>query len=723
MLGRLIERLFVEVRADMSDLSKDLSQGVTKTKQATTQMATSWNQVSTQIGQLTKSLNQGTITQGQYTAQMNRLSSAMKGLAGSYQAAQKQVWGFAAASQAAQRGIVPAMNPAPLKNFGRSAGQARMQIQNLGFQINDIGQTLATGMNPLTVLIQQGSQILQIYSGQGGVKAAFSDLAGIFTKIARHPAVAAIAAMALGMRALQDEINKTSKVTVSFMDTVKAVFQTLGDYIWPLIEGPVKGIAKAFQWVGSLIAEYFPKVMNVVIQAAVIAAKAIGATWDLLPMLWADAWSAIKNVGLDAIEYLINLVTQTLVPPILKGVDKIIGGFLFAYDSIRIVWSNLPGILSQAIAGAVNWVVSGTEKMVNAAIEGVNKLIAGLQYLINFVGADKALELFGFSGEIGKLDPVSLNGWKMESENTVKDVASQLGKAAADSFNGEFTQKMAIEPTDLSGMKNASSQAWGELGRRVSESYEETTDMDYMGKFFKDIKADAIANAQKRLNEELDKTEGSGGRAAKGLGKAKKEIEMIDEVLKEMEEALSQVLDDLSSAFTDTLLWGESLREGLAEVFRGIATDLMTSGIRELMGEIFGIKGEGLGGLGNFIASIMGIPISSKMVKAPGRATGGTARAGNPYWKDELGPELFVPAVDGRVLNAADSARVAVAASRGGAPQVTIQNFNGSQVRASAISRDEILVMIEDAAPGIVTRSVSATRKSMSKSKSGWGIS
>lgn len=52
----------------------------------------------------------------------------------------------------------------------------RQASANLIFQLNDIGVSLTSGMNPLMVAIQQGSQIATIYgSGQGGLGAALKE--------------------------------------------------------------------------------------------------------------------------------------------------------------------------------------------------------------------------------------------------------------------------------------------------------------------------------------------------------------------------------------------------------------------------------------------------------------------------------------------------------------------------------------------------------------------
>ena len=83
MIGRLIERLFVEVRADLSKLSADLRQGVTQSTGATTKMAMSWKQVDRAVASLQRQMQRGKITQSQYTSEMNRLASTMKNAAGS----------------------------------------------------------------------------------------------------------------------------------------------------------------------------------------------------------------------------------------------------------------------------------------------------------------------------------------------------------------------------------------------------------------------------------------------------------------------------------------------------------------------------------------------------------------------------------------------------------------------------------------------------------------
>lgn len=557
MIGRLIERLFVSVRADMTDLSRDLSQGMAQTRAATNSMAMSWNQVSTKVDELTRSLDRGKITQSQYTSEMNRLASTMKVVAGSYREAQREVWGYASAAQAAQRAAVPAFDTRPVQAFTRSAGQARMQMMNLGYQLNDIGMTLATGMNPMTVMIQQGSQIAQIYGGQGGVSQALKDLSQLIGILARR--LWPIAAIAAGFGILTREINKTADGTVTFMDTTRAVFQVVGRYIGALIGGPVSYLKDAFETVLDFIAEWFPRVMNGVIGATVAAVRIIGATWDLLPDLWHDTWTAVKNTILEVTEAIINFITQEMVPGIARGLDRVLQAFTFAYEAVKIVWMQLPEIMQDAIGGAVNRVVDGVEKLVNGAIDGINKLIEGLQSIIDFVGADRALEFFGFSGNLPTISEQDLSQWRMETGEALNNTAEQLGEAAGRIFNTKMLEEaLRIDPTDLSGYMGTYRNAFGELGRRVNEILSESMNFDYMGQFFEDVRTQAIENALARIADGMEDVGSAAERAA----------EEVRTLMEDMQEGLETAADNLAQVFGNAF-------ERLAETGRFTFSDFI----------------------------------------------------------------------------------------------------------------------------------------------------
>lgn len=110
------------------------------------------------------------------------------------------------------------------------------------------------------------------------------------------------------------------------------------------------------------------------------------------------------------------------------------------------------------------------------------------------------------------------------------------------------------------------------------------------------------------------------------------------------QQQFEQAIDGIADAFAGALVAGESLRDGLAQVFKQIAADILRSGIRAALVDQFSATGGGGGGvLSNVLGKIFG----------GFRAAGGPVQAGKAYVVGEKGPEPFVPAVNGRILSVA----------------------------------------------------------------------
>ena len=104
----------------------------------------------------------------------------------------------------------------------------------------------------------------------------------------------------------------------------------------------------------------------------------------------------------------IELSFMGVVRFIARGIDVIINGFVNGATLIGNVWKLLPQMLGAAITGAVNFVVSGVEKMINFAISGINRLIAGINKI---PGID--------IGEIGNVSLGRMSGPAMPSMGAV----------------------------------------------------------------------------------------------------------------------------------------------------------------------------------------------------------------------------------------------------------------------------------------------------------------
>jgi hypothetical protein len=127
--------------------------------------------------------------------------------------------------------------------------RAIAQRTNLIFQLNDIGVSLVSGMNPLMVAVQQGSQIATIYGPEeGGIGAAFRETgkmaATAATKFA--PLLVALGLAAGGIAGITHEINKNAKMQVGWGDVALGVLQTIGDGLMGVVRTLGDVFAPAF---------------------------------------------------------------------------------------------------------------------------------------------------------------------------------------------------------------------------------------------------------------------------------------------------------------------------------------------------------------------------------------------------------------------------------------------------------------------------------------------
>jgi hypothetical protein len=244
---------------------------------------------------------------------------------------------------------------------------AAMQSRMLLYQLNDIGVSLAGGMSPLMVLVQQGSQITQMYAGQGGVNAALrqtADLArgavagagsaarGVLGLARAHPALtAAVALAAAGLAGLRHEINATAETQVSYGDVTLAVWQSIRDgavtLVKPAFEAIATWAAPAFAAVASAAAIAWDGIVagvhvtgNAIIKAYGVVCQTIGVLFAAVPAAVGAAVVASANAVLAGVEWLINRVSGALNDWIGKVNDTL--GML--PDWMRPEWARIPAI-------------------------------------------------------------------------------------------------------------------------------------------------------------------------------------------------------------------------------------------------------------------------------------------------------------------------------------------------------------------------------------------
>ncbi len=198
--------------------------------------------------------------------------------------------------------------------------------------------------------------------------------------------IAAITALLILFFTLGDKIKVTADGVVSFKDATVAAFQLLFEALAPFV-GPV-----------------WDAISN-----------ALAATRDFI----VDAAGVISTAFFNAVENIIDAFT--FIPRVVIGV---VAGVIAAFQA-------LPGQAAAVATGIANALIGGFEAFANGAIKAINTVIRALNALLSFVGAEKAAELFGFSGQLSELSEVTLPRFT----GAAADAGVEAGDAFINGFN------------------------------------------------------------------------------------------------------------------------------------------------------------------------------------------------------------------------------------------------------------------------------------------------
>ena len=126
-------------------------------------------------------------------------------------------------------------------------------------------------------------------------------------------------------------------------------------------------------------------------------------------------------------------------------------------------------------------------------------------------------------------------------------------------------------------------------------------------------------------------------------------------------------IDGISRSMADALMNSENLGDGVRNMLRSVAAEIVASDIKSLLMDAFGFGG---GGGGSILASLF-----------KRRAAGGSAQAGQPYIVNEntARSEVFVPGQNGAILSASQAMR-SLGGSASRAQSVDVQVHGGDLV-------------------------------------------
>lgn len=334
--------------------------------------------------------------------------------------------------------------------MGGSAKLAGHHVQNLVFQLNDMVVGLFSGQKPMTVFMQQGTQIGQIAMqagvGIGGMARALLGLAASAAAAAlANPyllAAAAAAGIAFGaFKLFQSSVKQTGELdryaqslglTKKEMEKLGPVGITVGD--------TMKGLWKT-----------------------VSDGLNLGSVFSTLKDWAVTAFEAVLTAGKYAVAILY-------------------AGWVGGFNAIRITWTALPGVVGEAAVGAANLAISGIEYLVNKAIAALNWLAEWVNPVLDRVGL----------ATISRIESVALP----RMENSFAGSTARMGAQVRDEFNSAFGDAMSMmDAFSARWRENSIAAAKARLAAKAEEIRGDSTDRASNTKGLKETEAERALQA------------------------------------------------------------------------------------------------------------------------------------------------------------------------------------------------------------------------------------
>ena len=342
-----------------------------------------------------------------------------------------------------------------LDKVTNAAGLSSFQMQNLVYQLNDVFVSLVSGQAPLTVLIQQGSQIAPIF---GGVTAAISGLVDIlgtaFVAALTNPITAVVAlvgavvALTAAFISGQNENNKFINSLIlsgNYANITKGQFDAMAqslasnfntttsgakDLIGQLVssgkvgEKALEPTAQAIQKIANLSGESATKIASSLISSfdgSAASAKSLNEQYNFLTLEQYKHIEALEKQGKKAegAAYTVDLLNASLQrhEEALSPLDKLWKGTkqagIDAWDGITYAANTFAALIIN-IAGEIKNIAKTIVNFINETFGGVIK------------GITKAvIDAYNL---VDKL----LGGILTKFGNSVKDINEKVKKFAAD---------------------------------------------------------------------------------------------------------------------------------------------------------------------------------------------------------------------------------------------------------------------------------------------------
>jgi hypothetical protein len=628
---------------------------------------------SSQVERGSQSLDKLVAAAGRAEGAAKGFSSGAKGASSAADAAAASL-GREASAAAKTASALDAAARAANENGKRMSGS----FSGLAAQFQDIGVTAASGMNPLIIGLQQGTQIAgqMEVALQGGASAA-----------------------AIFGTAIKSLISPVSLLSIGFTILAAAGLQMVN---WAgLAKGALNGLASVLVTISpyatlaaaGLALLYAPTViaglLNVVTSLGAVAGAIRGVALAIyaaigLPALLVAGFVALVAAAVIWRDDLTKMLGFDIVGAAQTGVNTVVGLFVGAYNAVRDTWSLLPAAFKDIFTLAMNGAIDIVQN-------GVNGITGSINSVLSFVHAPTIgnTDLSGFkgqtSGALGQL------GSTVSDDMKAAQGVDYVGKAVtfvqnAASSAADKLRNLA-NSIDLSG--NSSKKAVREAAKQA-QAYQDIVRGAQQHIAASQLEALTLGmtteqiNAQRYAQELLNKAAND---HINLTPKQTQELTALGAAMAAADAATQQLIDaynfgkDVFGGFFSDLKSNLKNGQGLWESFGNAAASALdkiadkalsmaADGIFDLIWNGGSSSSKGGGGLGGVVSSV----ISSIF----GHNANGTSNwRGGLTWVGERGPELVNLPKGSQVFNARQSASMA---SNDNAPVVQIidQRNSGS---------------------------------------------
>lgn len=491
-----------------------------------------------------------------------------------------------AASRMAKEAQAMARNTTAMGAQGKLASH---HMSNLAFQIQDVIIGLQGGQKPMTVFLQQGSQIGQIAMqagvGLGGMASSVGLMALNFAKA--HPLLLAAAAAAglvsAAIALVTAEINKNTDVTVTWSDTLQATFNVIRDSLESKVAAGFRAMGVDVGKVWDFVARATKAAMNFVLSAAMAVPELIAATYDKIGPAFGDAFYRAANMALEALDW---LVQKSAVP--LNALTQAINN-AFGTSIPQVVLPSI-GRLENKFSGAMGRL--------------------GVAAAQSLVGGFKRDRIGDWSGAV--MEEAERIARSRENEEAGGKVGKGAGKAAGSAAAKEMAKTWQEEaearlaamkltiPKVLSDLIYADPIDLGDVGAKIAKEYEERERLQ------KELDQ---ANRRRALDTAYDIADIIGGGVGDAIGQL---ANALDRAFPEFMAKIGGGLGGKLGSILGGLSSGAQIGGGVGGIMDGLGIKTSQTGA-----QIGGAIGQFAGPIGAIAGSIIGGVIGGLFKKTP----------------------------------------------------------------------------------------------------------